>query len=76
MCSVGKKGKKKKGKTVDLWSFLAEGSGPTPNIPLKSSNWVDDVEDDHGKPRESSSVVSENQLICCGNDKSFSCDKW
>ncbi|EFN64292.1 Eukaryotic translation initiation factor 4B [Camponotus floridanus] len=45
--SAGKKGKKKKGVTVDLWSFLAEGSGPTPNIPLKSSNWVDDVEDDH-----------------------------
>ncbi|XP_070165895.1 eukaryotic translation initiation factor 4B [Polyergus mexicanus] len=45
--SSGKKGKKKKGVTVDLWSFLADGNGPTPNIPLKSSNWVDDVEDDH-----------------------------
>ncbi|XP_012060528.1 PREDICTED: eukaryotic translation initiation factor 4B-like [Atta cephalotes] len=42
-----KKNKKKKGVTVDLWSFLADGNGPTPNIPLKSSNWADDVEDDH-----------------------------
>lgn len=46
---AGKKGKKKKGVTVDLWSFLADGNGPTPNIPLKSSNWVDEVEDEHGK---------------------------
>ncbi|KAL6268813.1 hypothetical protein P5V15_001937 [Pogonomyrmex californicus] len=45
--SSGKKNKKKKGVTVDLWSFLAEGNGQTPNIPLKSSNWADDVEDDH-----------------------------
>ncbi|KYN44088.1 Eukaryotic translation initiation factor 4B, partial [Trachymyrmex septentrionalis] len=44
---AGKKNKKKKGVTVDLWSFLADGNGPTPNIPLKSSNWADDVEDDH-----------------------------
>ncbi|XP_025987730.2 eukaryotic translation initiation factor 4B isoform X2 [Solenopsis invicta] len=45
--SSGKKSKKKKGVTVDLWSFLAEGNGPTPNVPMKSSNWADDVEDDH-----------------------------
>ncbi|KAH0951032.1 hypothetical protein HN011_010131 [Eciton burchellii] len=44
--SSGKKGKKKKGVTVDLWSFLADGKGPTPNIPLKSSSWADDVEND------------------------------
>lgn len=44
--SSGKKGKKKKGVTVDLWSFLADGTG-TPNVPLKSSSWADDVEDDH-----------------------------
>jgi hypothetical protein len=46
---IGKKGKKKKGVTVDLWSFLADGKGPTPNIPLKSSSWADDVENDRGK---------------------------
>lgn len=40
--------------TVNLWSFLADGNGPAPNIPLKSSNWADDVEDDHGKSEESS----------------------
>jgi len=49
VCFTGKKNKKKKGVTVDLWSFLADGNGPAPNIPLKSSNWADDVEDDHGK---------------------------
>ncbi|KAL0119435.1 hypothetical protein PUN28_007731 [Cardiocondyla obscurior] len=45
--SSGKKNKKKKGVTVNLYSFLADGSSPTPNIPLKSSNWADDVEDEH-----------------------------
>lgn len=55
--------------TVDLWSFLADGSGPTPNIPMKSSNWVDDVEDDHGKSREFRSAVSDNQLIRCNTDE-------
>lgn len=40
--------------TVNLYSFLADGNGPAPNIPLKSSNWADDVEDDHGKLEESS----------------------
>ncbi|CAL1677511.1 unnamed protein product [Lasius platythorax] len=45
--SSGKKGKKKKGVTVDLSTFLADGNGPAPNLPMKSSNWVDDVEDDH-----------------------------
>ncbi|XP_018314509.1 eukaryotic translation initiation factor 4B isoform X4 [Mycetomoellerius zeteki] len=54
MSSAGKKNKKKKGVTVDLWSFLAGGNGPTPNIPLKSSNWADDVEDDHGFSSRSS----------------------
>ncbi|KAG7197491.1 hypothetical protein KM043_013338 [Ampulex compressa] len=44
--SSGKKGKKKKCKTVDLMSFLADGSG-TPTVPLKSSSWVDEVEDEH-----------------------------
>ncbi|XP_043487360.1 eukaryotic translation initiation factor 4B isoform X1 [Polistes fuscatus] len=45
--SAGKKGKKKKNcKTVDLMSFLADGGG-TPTIPLKSTNWADDVEDEH-----------------------------
>ncbi|XP_071646164.1 uncharacterized protein Eif4b isoform X2 [Temnothorax longispinosus] len=46
--SSGKKNKaKKKGKTVDLWTYLADGNGQAPNIPMKSSNWADDVEDDH-----------------------------
>ncbi|XP_036147304.1 eukaryotic translation initiation factor 4B isoform X2 [Monomorium pharaonis] len=45
--SSGKKNKKKKGVTLDLMSFLADGSGPTVNVPMKSSNWADDVEDDH-----------------------------
>ncbi|XP_043678563.1 eukaryotic translation initiation factor 4B isoform X1 [Vespula pensylvanica] len=45
--SSGKKGKKKKNcKTVDLMSFLADGGG-TPTIPLKSTSWADDVEDEH-----------------------------
>lgn len=45
---LGKKGKKKKNcKTVDLMSFLADGGG-TPTIPLKSTSWADDVEDEHG----------------------------
>ncbi|XP_014470346.1 PREDICTED: eukaryotic translation initiation factor 4B [Dinoponera quadriceps] len=44
--SSGKKGKKKKGVTVDLWAFLADGKS-NPNVPLKSSSWADDVEDDH-----------------------------
>ncbi|KAI4503558.1 hypothetical protein M0802_000961 [Mischocyttarus mexicanus] len=45
--SAGKKGKKKKNcKTVDLMSFLADGGG-TPTIPLKSTSWADDVEDEH-----------------------------
>ncbi|XP_032682160.1 eukaryotic translation initiation factor 4B-like [Odontomachus brunneus] len=44
--SSGKKGKKKKGVTVDLWSFLADGKS-NPNVPLKTSSWADDVEDDH-----------------------------
>lgn len=48
MYFVDKKGKKKKGKTVDLWSFLADGNS-VPNVPLKSTSWADDVEDDHGK---------------------------
>lgn len=43
-----KKGKKKKCKTVDLMSFLADGSG-TPNVPVKPlSSWVDDMEEEHG----------------------------
>ncbi|CAL1677512.1 unnamed protein product [Lasius platythorax] len=52
--SSGKKGKKKKGVTVDLSTFLADGNGPAPNLPMKSSNWVDDVEDDHGYSSRSS----------------------
>lgn len=53
MCFVGKKGKKKKGVTVDLMTFLNEArNGPTPNMPLKSSSWADDVEDDHGESKE------------------------
>lgn len=47
--------------TVDLWSFLADGNGP-PNIPLKSSsNWADDVEDDHGKSE--ASPLSRKSMI-------------
>lgn len=53
MCFAGKKGKKKKGVTVDLMTFLGDDrNGPTPNMPLKSSSWADDVEDDHGMSRE------------------------
>ncbi|KAK2589267.1 hypothetical protein KPH14_007824 [Odynerus spinipes] len=52
--SAGKKGKKKKNcKTVDLMAFLADGGG-TPTIPLKSTSWADDVEDDHGYTSRSS----------------------
>lgn len=46
---TGKKGKKSKGKTVALQDFLADTPGGLANIPLKSTNWADDVEDDHGK---------------------------
>lgn len=45
---VGKKGKKKKGVTVNLMSFLADGKSNS-NVPLKSTSWADDVEDDHGE---------------------------
>lgn len=45
----GKKGKKKKGKTVGLMSFLADG-GTIPTVPVKPlGSWVDEVEDEHGK---------------------------
>lgn len=45
--SSGKKGKKKKCKTVDLMSFLADGSGAPPAVPVKPINWADDVEEEH-----------------------------
>lgn len=45
--SSGKKGKKKKCKTVDLMSFLADG-GATPTVPVKPlSSWIDDMEEEH-----------------------------
>lgn len=44
----GKKGKKKKCKTVDLMSFLADGGG-TPTVPVKPfSSWIDEMEEEHG----------------------------
>ncbi|XP_015590284.1 eukaryotic translation initiation factor 4B [Cephus cinctus] len=46
--SSGKKGKKSKGKTLALTDFLAETPGGIPSVPLKASNWADDVEDDYG----------------------------
>ncbi|XP_066598017.1 eukaryotic translation initiation factor 4B-like isoform X2 [Prorops nasuta] len=46
--SAGKKGKKKKGKTLDLNSFLSENGGPTTGIVIKTSSWADDVDDEHG----------------------------
>lgn len=45
--SSGKKGKKKKGKTIDLMSFLADGSGAQPAVPVKPMSWADDVEEEH-----------------------------
>ncbi|XP_076239207.1 eukaryotic translation initiation factor 4B [Calliopsis andreniformis] len=52
--SSAKKGKKKKGKTVDLMSFLADGGG-TPTVPVKSlSSWADDMEEEHGYTSRSS----------------------
>ena len=47
----GKKGKKSKGKTVALHDFLADTPGGLPSMPLKSTNWADDIEDEHGKCR-------------------------
>ncbi|XP_033353992.1 eukaryotic translation initiation factor 4B [Bombus vosnesenskii] len=45
--SSGKKGKKKKCKTVDLMSFLADG-GATPTVPVKSlSSWIEEMEEEH-----------------------------
>ena len=45
----GKKGKKKKCKTVDLMSFLADGGG-TPTVPVKPlTSWIDEMEEEHGK---------------------------
>lgn len=41
----GKKGKKKKSKTVGLMAFLADG-GPTHTVPVKLS-WNDDMEEEH-----------------------------
>ncbi|XP_076174720.1 eukaryotic translation initiation factor 4B isoform X2 [Ptiloglossa arizonensis] len=52
--SSGKKGKKKKGKTVGLMSFLADG-GTIPTVPVKPlGSWVDEVEDEHGFTSRSS----------------------
>ncbi|XP_003703921.1 eukaryotic translation initiation factor 4B isoform X1 [Megachile rotundata] len=45
MSAAGKKGKKKKGKTLDLMSFLADGSG-TPTVPVKSGCWADETDDE------------------------------
>ncbi|XP_033224346.1 eukaryotic translation initiation factor 4B-like isoform X2 [Belonocnema kinseyi] len=45
--SSGKKGKKSKGKTVALHDFLADTPGGLPSIPLKSTNWADDIEEEH-----------------------------
>lgn len=42
---IGKKGKKTKGQTLALTEFL----GGAPTVPIKSTNWADDVEDEHGK---------------------------
>lgn len=42
---VGKKNKKTKGQTLALTEFL----GGVPTVPIKSTNWADDVEDEHGK---------------------------
>ncbi|XP_020296060.1 eukaryotic translation initiation factor 4B-like [Pseudomyrmex gracilis] len=58
--SSGKKGKKKKGVTIDLCTFLADGSGPVPTIPVKTSSWAEDVEDDH---EGYSSRSSKEQVI-------------
>ncbi|XP_060820425.1 eukaryotic translation initiation factor 4B [Bombus pascuorum] len=45
--SSGKKGKKKKCKTVDLMSFLADG-GATPTVPVKPlSSWIEEMEEEH-----------------------------
>ncbi|XP_063230317.1 eukaryotic translation initiation factor 4B isoform X2 [Bacillus rossius redtenbacheri] len=48
MAASGKKGKKTKGKTVPLNSFLADTPGGLPQsvVPRKSSNWADDVDND------------------------------
>ncbi|KAK0182853.1 hypothetical protein PV327_000945 [Microctonus hyperodae] len=40
-----KKGKKTKGQTIALTEFLAPGGVPT--VPLKSTSWADDYEEDH-----------------------------
>ncbi|XP_046435683.1 eukaryotic translation initiation factor 4B isoform X1 [Neodiprion virginianus] len=45
--SSGKKTKKSKGKTLALTDFLADTPGGIPTAPLKTSNWADDVEDEH-----------------------------
>ncbi|CAK9830168.1 Eukaryotic translation initiation factor 4B [Anthophora retusa] len=45
--SLGKKGKKKKCKTVDLMAFLADGGG-TSTVPVKPlSSWIDEMEEEH-----------------------------
>ncbi|XP_008554817.1 eukaryotic translation initiation factor 4B [Microplitis demolitor] len=41
--SSRKKGKKTKGQTLALTEFL----GGAPTVPIKSTNWADDVEDEH-----------------------------
>nr|XP_034174090.1 eukaryotic translation initiation factor 4B [Osmia lignaria] len=52
--SSGKKGKKKKCKTVDLMAFLADGSG-TPTVPVKpSSSWADETDEEQGFTSRSS----------------------
>nr|XP_033336858.1 eukaryotic translation initiation factor 4B isoform X2 [Megalopta genalis] len=52
--STGKKGKKKKCKTLDLMAFLADG-GTTPTVPIKPlTNWADDTEEEHGYTSRSS----------------------
>ncbi|XP_020712163.2 eukaryotic translation initiation factor 4B-like isoform X2 [Athalia rosae] len=46
--SSGKKTKKPKGKTLALTDFLADTPGGIQSVSLKTSNWADDVEDEHG----------------------------
>ncbi|XP_034941409.1 eukaryotic translation initiation factor 4B-like [Chelonus insularis] len=43
--SSRKKGKKTKGQTLALTEFLAPGGVPT--VPIKTTNWADDVDDAH-----------------------------
>lgn len=47
---AGKKGKKTKGKTLNLTDFLQQSPGSAPTVPIrKTTNWADEEVDELGE---------------------------